>query len=515
MRVLSRPALAVVAALTAGIAYAAFNTHWFDVLTSYGTNGVSAPTSQANLTVANAVDRGDASNTTYTLLGSPVSIVRRTSTGAVDTSFGAAGYATSFENSTNAADQFLALCIDPVTHYLVVVGTSPGSAENFVERLQPPDASGMAALDTSFNAQGTTPGVLVLETVSFSGDIGCKVTTEESILVAAPDGAVVAGMALLKITPQGSLDTTFGSGGVIDVSPPNGQVWEGAGIEGNSSQSVVPDILIAGDTYPPGDSSARTAAVIAVDRCSGALDKNFNGNGFLSASMLDGLSFSSLITGAITDSGELVGAFIVSATNPTVDLIGWNYPLTASNWLIPTAQGTLQFPSGLTVGTTPISPVRQADGSVRLSAEDSSSQQVLFALTGDPTLGFTAGAASVVHCNVAVPNVVGMTQADATTTLKNAGLIVGTVNMTSSTTVAAGDVINESPVAGTSVAPGSAVNLAISTGSSSGGGGGGGGGGKHGGGSMTPLDLGVIVLLALWRAASATLGSVKRRRQAQ
>ncbi|MGD0345917.1 MAG: PASTA domain-containing protein [Terracidiphilus sp.] len=65
---------------------------------------------------------------------------------------------------------------------------------------------------------------------------------------------------------------------------------------------------------------------------------------------------------------------------------------------------------------------------------------------------------------VAVPNVVGDTQAAATTAITGAGLVVGTVTTASSPTVASGKVISESPSAGTSVASGSAVNLVVSTG---------------------------------------------------
>src|SRR6202034_169922 len=65
---------------------------------------------------------------------------------------------------------------------------------------------------------------------------------------------------------------------------------------------------------------------------------------------------------------------------------------------------------------------------------------------------------------VAVPNVVGMTQAAATTAITGAGLTVGTVSMQSSATVAAGLVISESPVAKTSVDAKSAVDLVVSSG---------------------------------------------------
>ncbi len=65
---------------------------------------------------------------------------------------------------------------------------------------------------------------------------------------------------------------------------------------------------------------------------------------------------------------------------------------------------------------------------------------------------------------ISVPNVVGLTQAAATTAITAAGLTVGTVTMQSSSSVAAGDVISQSPAAGASVASGSAVNLVVSSG---------------------------------------------------
>ena len=65
---------------------------------------------------------------------------------------------------------------------------------------------------------------------------------------------------------------------------------------------------------------------------------------------------------------------------------------------------------------------------------------------------------------VAVPNVAGLMQAVATTAITGAGLVLGTVTTAASSTVPAGNVISESPTAGTLVSSGSAVNLVISTG---------------------------------------------------
>jgi hypothetical protein len=65
---------------------------------------------------------------------------------------------------------------------------------------------------------------------------------------------------------------------------------------------------------------------------------------------------------------------------------------------------------------------------------------------------------------VAVPNVVGETQAAASSAITGAGLAVGNVTTASSSTVAAGSVISETPTAGTQVATASSVNLVVSSG---------------------------------------------------
>ena len=65
---------------------------------------------------------------------------------------------------------------------------------------------------------------------------------------------------------------------------------------------------------------------------------------------------------------------------------------------------------------------------------------------------------------VAVPNVVSLTQAAAITAIQGAGLTIGTITQATSATVAAGSVISQSPVAGISVALGSPVDFVVSSG---------------------------------------------------
>ncbi|MCF7954780.1 MAG: DUF6288 domain-containing protein [Phycisphaerae bacterium] len=66
--------------------------------------------------------------------------------------------------------------------------------------------------------------------------------------------------------------------------------------------------------------------------------------------------------------------------------------------------------------------------------------------------------------NDPVPDVVGMTQANAEAAIVAAGFTVGTVTTAYSDTVAAGDVISQSPTAGTPTAAGSPVDIEVSLG---------------------------------------------------
>lgn len=118
-------------------------------------------------------------------------------------------------------------------------------------------------------------------------------------------------------------------------------------------------------------------------------------------------------------------------------------------------------------------------------------------ISQNPAAGALAGSgasiALVVSSGVAVPNVVGQTEAAAAAAITGAGLSVGTVTQQSSNMVASGSVIGQNPAAGTSVTGGSQVSLVVSSGS--------GGGGGGGGGQVDFLTLSTLVLLgiAVWQ----------------
>jgi beta-lactam-binding protein with PASTA domain/Ca2+-binding RTX toxin-like protein len=92
-------------------------------------------------------------------------------------------------------------------------------------------------------------------------------------------------------------------------------------------------------------------------------------------------------------------------------------------------------------------------------------------ISQDPAAGLTVDVGTAMNMVVSsgpppvtVPNVVGQTQAAASSSLTAAGLTVGAVTFSPSTTVAAGSVISQTPAAGASAPAGSAVALVVSQG---------------------------------------------------
>jgi sugar lactone lactonase YvrE len=84
--------------------------------------------------------------------------------------------------------------------------------------------------------------------------------------------------------------------------------------------------------------------------------------------------------------------------------------------------------------------------------------------TGTATGFATAQVTVSAPTNVMVPMVVGLSQAAATTAIAAAGLTLGGVTPMHSSTVPSGNVISESPTAGSSIAQGSPVSLVVSSG---------------------------------------------------
>ena len=166
--------------------------------------------------------------------------------------------------------------------------------------------------------------------------------------------------------------------------------------------------------------------------------------------------------GDVISQNPVSAAQVVSGSS--VDLVISSGPAATTTVSVPNVIGDTQAAAesaitavGLVVGTiTSVSSNTVAVGDV---------------ISQSPVAGSTAATGSAVDlvissgpALIAVPNVVGLTQTSASSAITSAGLVVGTVTLACSRTVASGIVISESPVAGTLVAAGSAVDLVVSRG---------------------------------------------------
>ena len=92
-------------------------------------------------------------------------------------------------------------------------------------------------------------------------------------------------------------------------------------------------------------------------------------------------------------------------------------------------------------------------------------------ISQDPVGGASVASGTAVNlvvssgvATVSVPNVVGLTQAAAESAITGAGLVVGRIRSRNNRDVAAGDVFEQTPVAGSIVTSGSTVDLVVSQG---------------------------------------------------
>jgi hypothetical protein len=246
-----------------------------------------------------ASSRKISSSATPGYLG-PYYIVRRSSDGKIDTTFGDNGYVSAFNNSTDNSYKFTSLCIDPGTGNIVIVGqqTTFGAPVGVIERLiSPPSGSGTASLDAGFNPGGTTPGIVTIATPNGNNSptlYGCSVVDEGAgrsgaIFAGGVDDAASSSLVLAaKVSGSGDFDTKFGTNGVAEY-PVNSVDGSGTSAEvlnvNLSGASDFSDVILSGFSFTKGtqagSAAKATAMTVALNASTGALDTNLSGTGQL------------------------------------------------------------------------------------------------------------------------------------------------------------------------------------------------------------------------------------------
>jgi hypothetical protein len=345
------------------------------------------------------------SSSTPSYLG-PYYIVRRTSDGNIDTTFGDNGYVSVFGNSTDSSYKFTSLCIDPGTGNIVLVGqqTTSSGPVGVVERLlQPTSGSDTASLDTSFNASGTTPGVVTISTPNGNNNpilYSCSVVDEGAghsgaVLVGGVDsGASSSQVLAAKISSSGGYDTMFGSSGLVEYPVQSvdgsGTSAEITNVSLSGAHSDFPDVILSGFSFTKGTkdgpAAKATALTVAIKDRTGALDTNFNGTG-----QLINANYGEAVLARVksTHSGTATDLDIVYGTvgSDAAELV--DYPIT--NGIPATASPTTTKTGTFTVPNDFASMqgyTFNSSGRIVVSGDTSANTEMLTEIRGSGALGY-------------------------------------------------------------------------------------------------------------------------------
>ncbi|GJL65050.1 MAG: hypothetical protein NPIRA05_00210 [Nitrospirales bacterium] len=233
----------------------------------------------------------------------------------------------------------------------------------------------------------------------------------------------------------------------------------------NPSLRLIASATTQSGTFVAGEADARVVNVLSkvavpdtVGRSQGAAQAAITGAGLSVGSVV--IANSSLRTQGSIIRQQPTAGLEVSVGN-TVDLVVSAGPMTI---LVPEVEGLSR-----TNAEVEIINARLTVGTVR---DEESEVNVDNVIRQDPVAGsqtVPGGAVSLLisagtSILVPVPDVMKVPQAEAESAIVTVGLTVGSITMVSNSTVPAGSVISQDPLAGTEVPEGSAVNLEVSSG---------------------------------------------------
>jgi YVTN family beta-propeller protein len=329
-----------------------------------------------------------------------------------------------------------------------------------------------------------------IDTAALGGGSGqFRVVASDGVHTASADTAPVT----LENKPPVPHIVTPGDGQSIHV----GQLLNMEGAATDAQDGILPDTALAWSMSgrPLGSGSRLSVADLAV----GMHTITFTATNSV------GLSANSTVSVTVQESPTRPGPTLTAGPA----LIGWHVavgesrPQTANLEIGNSGSGTLAFtaqssatwltldvssgvaPATLTLSANPsgFSGGMTETATVTLTASGISGQVMTVPVTLSIGNTFVVGRTSAGALNN-VPNVVGLTQAAAAALLASSGLKVGTVIGQSSAMVPTGNVISESPAAGTHAAAGSLVNLVVSAGALK--------GDLNGDGAVNCTDLNVV-----------------------
>jgi beta-lactam-binding protein with PASTA domain len=359
---------------------------------------------------------------------------------------------------------------------IAATSVAPGSAVNLVVSSGPalvpvPNVVGLtqATATSAITGAGLTPGTVTQQTsstiaaglvISESPVAGTSVAPNSAVSLVVSSGPAPVTVPNVVGLTQAAATTAITSAGLT------------VGTVTTQSSATVALGLVVSENPVAGTSVSAKSAVNLVISSGPAAVPVPNVVGLTQAAATNAITSAGLTLGTVTlqSSATVAAGLVISespvagtsvAANSAVNLVVSSGPAPV---LVPNVVGLTQA-----AATTTITGAGLTLGTV--TQQSSATVAAGLVISESPTAGTSVAAKSTVSlvvssgpAPVSVPNVVGLTQAAATTAITGAGLTLGTITTQSSSTVAAGLVISEAPTAGTSVAANSAVSLVVSSG---------------------------------------------------
>lgn len=201
--------------------------------------------------------------------GSPVTVIIRYNTdGTLDSTFGSGGVV-SIQIGQESSGRAIAIQPD---NQILVSGFAVDTLDNScftVARFNSADGS----LDTTFNSTGVQPGA-VLTPAGNNGAFAIAIQSNGQIVIAGGNGS--NGLTLIRYNSDGSIDTAFGSSGIVNTTI------------GGASFAQVNGLTIQSDGNIVAVGLADNSFVIArYNSADGSLDTSFNSSGNLPGIVVD------------------------------------------------------------------------------------------------------------------------------------------------------------------------------------------------------------------------------------
>jgi uncharacterized delta-60 repeat protein len=246
-------------------------------------------------------------------------ISRYTHAGELDDSFGAGGTVTTSMSSTGGFDEHIWNLARDADGKVVAAGDAVTATGGFDVALARFNSDG--TLDRSFGTAGR---------VTTAVGPGTRRDRAHDVAVLADGKIVVAGFAdmgpgagarnfmLARYNPDGSLDGTFGSGGIVvtsvapgdnnDIVTTNGLTIDAAG-----------RIVVTGQANM-GSAAGGVNVALARYLPSGSLDSSFDGDGIVTTAVASADNFDTLVAAAIDEDGKIITAGVADTGGFVFDL---------------------------------------------------------------------------------------------------------------------------------------------------------------------------------------------------